>query len=210
MQRRTYIEMIMRQIYGGQPSQDANITVNLINLYVNQGVAVAAKKNYTDNAALDGIAYVNGSFYITYKSLAVIKDEQFLYKVALPHIPYGIGNDEGIITMVLTDSVQNTYPVVWINENQRSYQRGMRPVQNKLVGYSENGNVYLMSTIPLTTMTAKATMISGGDSTDLDSTLNIPDDYLPVITDYVLKQLMIEKSMPEDAADDGLDGGKIQ
>ncbi len=210
MTRRTLIEMIRRQIYNGQPSADATITVNLVNLYVNRGVAIAAQKNYQDNATLDGIAYVNGSFYTTYKSLPVTKDEQFLYKVALPHIPLGIGNDEGISTMVLTDSVQNSYPVVWINENQRSYVRGMRPVQHKLIGYSEGGYIFLMSAVPLTSCTAKATMISGGDSSNLDSTIIAPEDYFPIITDYVLKQLMFEKSQLVDAANDGLDAGKIQ
>src|SRR5205814_6448430 len=100
--RRQYIEKVRRQIYGGQPSDDANITVGLTNIYLNEGIAIAAQKNYTDNAALDGIAYVDGSFYLTYKNIAVTKDEQFLYKVALPHIPFAIGNGEGIPTMVLT------------------------------------------------------------------------------------------------------------
>lgn len=208
--RRAYIEKIRRQIYNGQPSSDATITVNLVNLYLNEGIALAAKKNYIDNAQLDGIAYVNGSFYLTYKNLSIVRDEAFLFRVDLPHSPFAIGNDEGISTMVLTDSVQNTYPIVWINENQRSYQRGMRPVQNKLIGYSEGGSVYLMSAIPLTTMTAKATMVSGGDSSDLNSTLNVPDDYLPIVAEYVMKQLMIEKQMPIDAANDGLDGGRIE
>ncbi len=210
MQRKIFIEMVRRDLYGGQPPSTANITVGLVNLWTNQGLAIAAQKNYQDNATLDGIAYVNGSFYTTYKNLAVTKDEQFLYKVALPHIPFGIGNDEGISTMLLTDGVQNSYPVVWINENQRSYVRGMRPVQSKLIGYSEGGNIFLMSAIPLTSCTAKATMISGGDSSDLNSTLNIPDDYIPIMYDYVFKKGMIQKSNPQDMANDGLDGGKIQ
>ncbi len=210
MLRKQFIEMVRRDLYGGQPPNTANITVGLVNLWTNQGLAIAAQKNYQDNATLDGIAYVNGSFYTTYKSLPVTKDEQFLYKVALPHIPLGIGNDEGISTMVLTDGVQNSYPVVWINENQRSYVRGMRPVQSKLIGYSEGGNVFLMSAVPLTSCTAKATMVSGGDSTNLNSTLNIPDDYIPIMYDYVFKRGMMQKNNPQDMANDGLDGGKIQ
>ena len=210
MVRRVFIEMLRRDIYGGQPSADANITVNLVNLWLNQGVAIAARKNWQDNAQFEGIAYTNGSFYTTYKNLAVTKDEQFLYKTALPQLPLGIGNDEGISSVVLTDSVQNSYPIIWVNKNQQSFMRGMRTPQNKLMGYSEGGSVFFMSTMPLTEFTAKATMISGGDSSNLDSTLNIPDDYLPIAQEYVYKRALAQKQMPIDAANDGLDGGKIE
>lgn len=42
--RKAYIEMVRRQIYGDQPSNDANITVNLVNRWLNFAAAAAAKK----------------------------------------------------------------------------------------------------------------------------------------------------------------------
>lgn len=205
MTRRAYIEQIRRLIYGVQPSSDATITVGLVNVWLNQAIGVAAQKNYLDNATIDGIEYSNGSFYTTFKNLAITKDEQFLFKITLPHIPIGLGDDEGISECMLYDGVQNSYPTIWINQNQRTYYRGMRPIPNKLISYSEGQFIYIQSAVPLYTMTAKVTMVSGGDSTNLDSTLNVPDNYMPMMTDYLVKNLRLELSVPVDDTIDGRD-----
>lgn len=205
--RRQYIEQVRRQIYGSQPSNDAEITVGLMNQWLDQAVGVAAKTNYTDSLKLEGIAFVNNSFYTTYKSLAVVSDEQFLWKITLPQVPIGIGYNQGAEMLIFKDSSSNqlSFPVVWLSQNQRSYQRGMRPIPNKLLAYTEGAYVYVMSTLLLSDYTAQVTMVSGGDSTDLDSTLNVPADYFPIMTEYLRTQLMFQRQVPQDVQNDGLD-----
>lgn len=207
MRRITYIEQIRRLVYGGQPDSDAEITIGLVNLWLDQAIGVAAKTNYKDSIALDGVAYINNSFYSTFKSLAITEDEQFLWKITLPQIPLGIGTSEGISTFVLKDneSRQLTYPVIWLSQNQLTYYRGMRTIPNKLMAYSEGEFVYLMSTIILSDYTAQVTMVSGGNSSDLQSTLNVPADYLPVVTEYLKNQLMFARNVPKDVTPDGQD-----
>jgi hypothetical protein len=208
--RATFIERVRRQIYGGQPSDDASITVGLVNNYLNDAIAVAAKANYKENIAIDGINFVNNSFYTTYKSLSVTADEQFLWKITLPEIPIGIGENFGCETLIFKDSSSNqlSYPVVFISQNQRSYARSMRPIPNIVLAYLEGQFVYVQSTIILSAYTAQATMISGGDSTNLQSTLNVPPDYFPVMMQYLQSQLLLEKAQPVDSANDGLDAIK--
>lgn len=205
--RRQFIERHRRQIYGDQPSNDANMTVNLVNFWLSDAIAIAAKTNYKENISVDGITFVNNSFYTTYKSLAVSADEQFLWKVTLPEIPIGIGENFGCETLIFKDSESNqlSYPVVFISQNQRSYVRGMRLIPNKLLAYLEGQFVYIQSTLILSGYTAQATMISGGDSTDLDSTLNVPPDYYPVMVEYLKQQLMFQRSVPQDVTNDGSD-----
>ena len=48
-------------------------------------------------------------------------------------------------------------------------------------------------------------MVSGGDSTDLESTLIVPDDYVPMIVEYIKGQLAFERSRPIDTSNDGVD-----
>jgi hypothetical protein len=48
-------------------------------------------------------------------------------------------------------------------------------------------------------------LISGGDSTDLNSTLIVPDDYMPMVIEYIKGQLAFEKSRPIDQSNDGVD-----
>lgn len=207
MQRKTYIERIRRLIYGGQPPSEASITVGLVNNYLNDAIGVAAKTNYTDNLKLEGIASVNNSFYTTFKSLAVTSDEQFLWKITLPQIPVGIGGIEGISKVIFKDSssTQLSYPVVLLTENQVSFQRGMRLIPNKLLAYPEGEFVYVMSTLMLSVYTAQVTMVSGGLSTDLDSTLNVPPDYFNVMNEYLLRILMVQKNQVQDLTNDGTD-----
>jgi nitrate reductase assembly molybdenum cofactor insertion protein NarJ len=57
----------------------------------------------------------------------------------------------------------------------------------------------------LSNYTASVTLVSGGDSTDLNSTLNVPGDYVPVMLEYIQKQLLLMKSTPKDLANDGQD-----
>jgi len=207
MTRRQFIERIRRQIYGGQPSNDAAITVGLVNNYLGDAIALAAKQNWKENIAIEGISYSNNGFCTTFKGIAVTKDENFLWKVALPHIPVGIGESEGVSILVFKDSSNNqlSQNVVWMNQNQRSFNAGRREVPNKILAYQEGGAIYILSTILLSAYTASVTMVSGGDSTDLDSTLNVPSDYLPVMMQYLQSQLLLQRNQPVDATNDGLD-----
>lgn len=207
MKRITFIEQIRRQIYNGQPSDDSTITVGLVNVWLEQGIAAAAKANYTDNLKIDGISYVNNSFYSTFKNIAVTQDEQFIYKVELPQIPVGIGANEGISMLTFRDneSAQISQTVIWMTQNQRTFFDSMRPIPNKLLAYSEGKYAYIQSTLFLTQYTANVTLVSGGNSADLQSELNVPGDYIPLIVEYLKKQLMFERQVPVDSANDGLD-----
>lgn len=206
MTRRIWIERCLRQIYNGQPADDATITENLVNTWLNDGVAIAAKANYKDNIAIEGIGFVNNSFYTTFKGIAITFDELFTWKAILPEIPLGIGRNEGISTLQLKDNQGNiTRPFIPISQSQKSYYAGMKQIPNKVLYYYEGQYVYIISAIQLSDYTISVTMISGGDSTDLDSTLNVPSDYFPVMVSYIQQQLMMERMQPTDTANDGMD-----
>lgn len=205
--RKAYIELIRRQIYGSQPNNDAEITVGLVNRWLNFAIAAAAKENNKQNLAIDGISYINNSFYTTYKGLEAVQDEQFLWRVELPQIPLGLGTSDGVSSMVFKDATsgQISYNVVFLSQNQLSYQKGMREIPNKVLAYSEGKYIYALSTIQLSQYAASVTMVSGGDGSDLTSTINVPDDYFPFICDFIRTQLMIQRQVPQDVTNDGLD-----
>lgn len=207
MQRRELIERCLRFVYGGFPTDDATITNNLVNSYINDGVALVAKQNYKENYALDGISYVNNSFYARFKNLPVTFEEKYLYRIIIPQIPLGIGRNEAISTLQFKDGFGNnlSYPCIPLSEAQRGYFQTLKPIPNKTLWYPEGQYAYVISTINLTQYTALVVMVSGGDKTDLTSTLNVPDDYIQAIQDYVIKMLMAERQQPVDAQNDGLD-----
>ena len=92
----------------------------LVNQYLDQAIAFAAKTNYTDNLKLEGVGFVNNSFYTTFKSIAITKDEQGVWKLELPQVPVGIGASEGVSTLVLRDDKNKQ---CWLLPNTILYDR---------------------------------------------------------------------------------------
>lgn len=206
MTRLQLIRRILRQVYGGMSSVDANITDGLVNNWLSDSIAFAAKKNYLENGQIDGINYVNNSFYTTFKNLVVTPYEQFSYQLTLPQIPVGLGNNQGVGTLQFVDSDGNVSdPAIPLSENQVGYFRGLRPIPNKILYYSEGTFLYSLSTLQLDQYTGKVRMVSGGDATDLNSIINVPPDYFPDMTEYISKQLSYERAQPRIATDDGSD-----
>ena len=205
--RGQFIEQIQRQIYNGYVSDDADITSNLINQYLNQAIGVAAQKNYTDSLQLDGIASVNNSFYTTFSGLAITNEGDFTYKITLPQVPVALGRNEGVSTLQFKSGTNPklSHTAIPLTTNQVAYKENIRPIQNKTTYWSEGNFLYAKSVVGLTNYTATVRMISGGDSSDLDSVLIIPENYIPIIVDYIKGQLLFEKKMPQDNSNDGSD-----
>lgn len=204
MTRLQYIERVLREVYGGYVPADSEITIGLVNNILMDAIAVAAKSNYTDALKLDGVGYVNNGFYTTFKGIAVTQDENFLWKLTLPQIPVGIGYNEGVANLRFKSSDGKvSLDCIPLSINQQGYSATQRAIPNKILYYTQGNYCYALTPIILTQYTASITMISGGDSTDLDSELNVPSDYYPIMQDYIIKQLLLEKSQVQDAANDG-------
>lgn len=204
--RRSLIQRIQRIIYNSYPEHNATITEPLVNRYINDAIAVAAKNNYVESIKLDGIAYVNNSFYTTFKGLAITQDTPNSYKFALPSVPIGLGQNEGIATLEFKDDKNNiSYPAIPLSINQLGYQRGMRMIPNKVLFWYENSECYVITNLPLNTCTATIRMISGSNSDSLDSALNVPSEVIPSIIDYCVKYLMLEHNNKQDRYNDGVD-----
>jgi hypothetical protein len=205
MTRYAFIERILRQIYNGQPSDDSSITYNQVNQWLNDAIALAARKNYMDGLQMDGVAYVNNSFYTTFKALPVVNENVTTYSISLPVIPVALGKNEGVATLQFIGEGKISQTAIPLSINQVGYIDSLRPIQNKLLYWIEGKNIYVKSSILLSQYTANVRMISGGDSTNLQSTLIIPDDYVPMMIEYIKGQLAFERSRPIDTSNDGVD-----
>ncbi|HET8689435.1 MAG TPA: hypothetical protein VFM18_22720, partial [Methanosarcina sp.] len=79
-------------------------------------------------------------------------------------------------------------------------------IPNKIPYWTEGKYGYVESPqYNLTNTTAVVRMISGGDSTDLTSQINVPPDYFPIMDDYIIKKLAIHQAQPQDTQNDGVD-----
>ena len=208
--RRVYIEKILRQIYGGYPTDDSEITFNLVNVWLNEGIAAAAHQNYNESIKVDGVSYINNSFYTTFNDISFSKDSLFVYSATLPQVPVGLGKNEGIndLRFKMPDG-SYSYSAIPLSQNQKGYSDMLPPVPNKIMYWYEGNMLYAKSTLPLNTMLTKTTMVSGGDSSNLDSIINVPEDYFDFITQYIDRNLMLSRNQPVDAQNDGADHVRI-
>jgi len=205
MTRNIFIERILRQIYNGQPSDDSSITYNLVNQWLNDAIGLAVKKNYADGIQMDGVAYVNNSFYTSFNDINIASVDFTTYVIDLPIIPYALGRNEGVAMLQFTGEGKTSQTAIPLSMNQVAYIESLRPIQNKILYWIEGKNIYVKSSILLSAYKASLTMITGGDSSDLNSTLIIPDDYVPIIVEYIKGQLAFERSRPIDVSNDGVD-----
>lgn len=201
------IERVIRKVYGEQPNNDASITNNLVNKWIEDGIAAAAKLNYKESIQLDGIGYVNNSFYLTFKNITFLADEQFQFIGTLPQIPLGIGKNQGISSLRIKDNQNNiSYDVLPLSEDEWTFARALPPIPNKLLYKPEGQSIYVLTTLLLNIgYTATVSMISSGDDKNLDSVLNVPQEYIPAIIEYCSNMLLQERQVPKDVTNDRQD-----
>lgn len=205
--RKIFAQQIQRMIYGEIPNDDVDISLNLINRYVNQGIALAAKANYTDNLKMDGIAYVNSSFYTTFKNIAITKStfEDFCYELSLPEIPVALGRADGVAQLTLKDVTQFSLTGVPITTEQVAFRKVMRRIPNRFYYWYERSTVIIDCVLDITDYTATVKMVSSGsDNTDLSATIYLPNEWLSFVQDYVVKNLILERQQPKDLTNDSI------
>lgn len=205
MLRKIIIEQIRRQYYGGIPSDDANLSENEVNMYLSQAIAYMAKINYTDSIKLDGIENVSDAFYATFKGISILKDNDTgYYYCTLPHPPVGLSRGYGISTVTFPVSTGLAKAPIPISPREVDYINEIKIPPSKIFYWAEGNQLYFKSYVNLVGKFAIIRMISAENS-DLNSELNVPEEYIADIINYVINQLKFRKSIPEDITNDGID-----
>lgn len=209
MTRYQLIEQILRAVYGDQPRDDSTITPNLVNQYINQGLALAVHNQYKESLQIDGVSYINNSFYSTYKNIPIVQDQNLLWRVQLPSVPLAIGRNDAVADVRLVKDNNEGIDGIPLSINQKGYQFTMKRIPNRFLYYYEGDKLFILSSLLLNLYTANITLVSGGgagnnSTTDLNSTLNAPEDIIPLIVEYVVKALMAMRQVPQDITNDGV------
>ena len=205
MTRKVLIEQIRRILYGGVPNDDASISENEINIYLNEALALMAKINYTDAIKLDGIETVSDIFYATFSGLAISKDNTTGYYYAtLPQVPLGLARGYGISTVTFPTSTGLAKSPIPISVRELDYMDNLKQPPSKIFYWPEGKKLWFKSYTNLVGKEAIIRMVSTESST-LDDELNVPQEYISDIINTVLNQLKIRKGTPEDSVNDGVD-----
>lgn len=206
MTRRVLIEQIRRLYYGGVPGDDANLTENEVNLYINQAIAYVAKVNYTDSIKLDGVETVSDAFYATFKNLTLTLDSDTGYWYAsLPHPPLGLSRGYGISTVTFPVSTGLAKAPVAISPREIDIIDNLKKPPSKIFFWAEGGRLYFKS--PYYNLNGKTPIVRmvSAESSDLTAEVNVPGEHISEMINWILNQLKVRKGMPEDTTNDGLD-----
>jgi hypothetical protein len=207
MTRGALIESALIEVYGGKPTDDSEITYNLGNLFLQEGIAMAAQISYKAAIQIDGVGYVNNGFYTTFSGLPITQDDtdNQCYIFTLPEIPVGISANMGIAEIRFKADGFTSLPGIPLSMNQWGYFDSMRPIANKILFLPEGKYVRAKTPLILSLYTATVKMISGGDATNFNSELNVPPDSIQLIRDYMYAQMMKVRASPQDNINDGQD-----
>jgi hypothetical protein len=205
MTRRVLIEQIRRMLYGGIPTDDANITEKEVNLYINEAIAYMAKVNYTDAIKLDGIETVADSFYATFKNLAITKDNDTgYYSLDLPQVPLGLSRGYGISTVTFPTSTGLAKSPIPVSPRELDYMDNLKQPPSKIFYWVEGKKLWFKSYTNLVGRFAIVRMVST-ETSDLDAEINVPQEYITDIINLVMNQLRPRKATPQDSTNDALD-----
>jgi hypothetical protein len=205
MTRKVLIEQIRRIYYGGVPNDDATLSEKEVNTYISEAIAYIAKINYTDAIKLDGIESVADSFYATFKNLAITKDNDTgYYSLDLPQVPLGLSRGYGISTVTFPTSTGLAKSPIPISVRELEYMDNLKQPPSKIFYWAEGKKLWFKSYTNLVGKFAIVRMVSSENS-DMDSELNVPQEYISDIIDLILNKLKIRKGTPEDLVNDGVD-----
>lgn len=205
MTRKVLIEQIRRMYYGGIPSDDANLTENEVNQYINQAIAYFAKVNYTESIKIDDIETVGDAFYSTFKNLAIVKDNDTgYYSTTLPHPPLGLSRGYGISTVTFPVSTGLAKAPIPISPRELDYVDQVKTPPSKIFYWAEGKRLWFKSFTNLVGRAPIVRMVST-ENDDLNAEVNVPQEYISDMINLVLTQLKIRKGTPEEVVNDGAD-----
>lgn len=190
--RKNIIDRIRRAIYGGIPPDSAEITVNLVNSYLNDGIAAAAKKNFQENFAVDQIGSVADGFYMTFSPFTISHDDVTgYYGFDAPQMPLSLpaGINVSNLFVVMPSKIKVECSRITTRDLQVMFEV---PMDTREIYYWLEGmKVMLWSKGDITGSKAYMRM-PYAESSDLNAAINCPPDMIPDVTGYVLQMLGVQ------------------
>lgn len=208
--RKLIAQQILSVIYPNGRSDDADITESLVNIYISEAASVVAVQNYRSNIQLDSVEAVSDAFYSTFKNIQITKDtDTGFYTFPLPQPPIGVPIGVSISSVYLI-SPSGTRTVAYpISQRELDIMFEVPIKKDEIYYWAEGNKIYIWSQKDVTKSKAFVRMIST-QSTDINATLNVPDDLLQAIIDMVVKRIMVEKTQPIDLSNDGQDMANVR
>ncbi len=205
--RQQLIDRIFRFYYNGLPSDDASLSNNEVDLYINDAIASVMNKQTMDGYNITGIMSVPEGYITTYTlSTPTLNDNTGFYTTSLPHPPIGLPDSAGIVGVYFGGSRGQSKPILYVSPREMDYFAFMPKPPQAAFYWVENATISFWCRTDLSHTTDKiyirmATNIQSG----ANDILNVPADAVELIFNLVTQKLLQRKGILEDVNTDGVD-----
>lgn len=198
---RKLAEIIRVRLYGGQPSDDAPITLRQVAIEIVAEAAQAAKENFYENANVEGYNYVNDSYTTRFTGVTVLTDNTTGLKYCtLPAPVVGVPKDRGLVNVYGGFGFSNSF--FKIAAKDVSTYTNEPTIPKSILYWLEGGKIYFYPcglTVPSVVVVTQI-----GQLGDLSEELNVPAEALKLIEDRVVAKLTPMANTPQDNTNDNI------
>lgn len=205
MTRQNIIDEIRQIIYNGPPNDDAVITPEMVNLHLNEAIAMSVKKTFADSYQIDAVGNIPDGFYITYGGLKPLQDPVTkYYTLTLPQVPLSLPRGQSISNAVFYSLSNIKKEGSRISPREIALMFEVPLDTDEIYYWVEQKTMYIWSAKDISSFTAFVRMAYSQNS-DMSSEINCPDDMLANIKQYCLQILMTMHNNPINLGNEGRD-----
>lgn len=205
--RQQLIDRILRAYYNGIPTDDAELTNNEVDLYINDAITAVMNRQMMDDYNITGILSVPDGYITTYQLQAPVYDSNTgNYHTTIPHPPMGIPGTAGILGVYFSGGLGQSQPVLYIRPSEMDYFQFMPKPPQAAFYWIEGNEIYFWCRTDLSQSPDKvnirmATNVQSG----VNDILSVPPDAVDQIFSLTLQKLMARKGVMQDVTNDGID-----
>jgi hypothetical protein len=207
--KRMFCERLSKHINDGWAGNDFKITTNELCLYIDAGIPYVMKGQMYENAKAVGVFETIDAYLVSYAITGLTKNSATNEWVAiLPQTPLALPTGYNITDAYISDTSYGRGQSVFITQTKRVPYRANLPKPSGVFARVEYNKMYLQSYngMSLLNQTLNVQMpISRTE--DLDAEMNMPDDAIQPLFDYVIKQVASRYQLPNDIVADNLPAG---
>ena len=198
---RKLAEIIQIRLYGGQPSDDAPITLRQIAIEIIGEASKMAKQSFFENANFEGYNYASDEFITRYTGVSVAVDTTTDLKYCLIPAPIvGLPKSRGIVNIYPPFGYDIAYKKIMAKDV--SIYAGSPSIPGVVLYWLEGGKIFFLPCDRTVPNNVVVSMI--GQLGTLTEELNVPADALQGIEDMVYAKFQPVVNTPIDNANDNI------
>lgn len=206
--KKMLIQRLERHMNNGYPKDDWTVTENQMLLYIDAAIPLVMKGQMFENAKVSGLFETPEAYLATYDfTIANQRSNTTEWYITLPQTPLALPDGYAITDVYFIDGGFEGQRCYYLAPKRQAYRNSL-PKPDGVYFRIEGRKLFLQATSnqPLYNYKISVQMpISRTD--DIDAVMNIPDDSLNLIFEYVVKQLIQRIQMPQDVINDNLPQG---